>query len=49
MIQLCYNYGCKKIQQPSDGDIVNLVLAAATGEAAELSDPDEYKVVLHAQ
>ena len=46
VIQLNYAYGCKPIKQAADGGLASLVLAAADGAAAELTDPDEYKVLL---
>ena len=47
VLQLTYNYNCKPIEQAADGGLGVLVLAAADGaDAAELSDPDAYKVVL---
>ena len=49
VLQLTYNYNCAPIQQ-ADGGLGSLVLAAADGAAAaELRDPEGYKVVLHAQ
>ena len=48
VIQLEYAYGCKPIRQAPDGGFASLVLAAADGAAAELTDPDEYRVLLTA-
>ena len=46
VIQIYYKYSCKKIKQPADGSLASLVLAAADGESAELTDPDGYTVLL---
>ena len=46
VIQIYYKYSCKKIKQPEDGSLASLVLAAADGESAELTDPDGYTVLL---
>ena len=47
VLQLTYNYNCAPIRQ-AEGGLSTIVLAAADdADAAELSDPDAYKVVLH--
>ena len=49
VIQLCYAYGCKPIQQAADGGLASFCFAASDGAAAELTDPDDYKVLLLGQ
>ena len=41
VLQLEYAYGCKPIKQKP---LATLVIAAADGEHAELTDPDDYSV-----
>lgn len=48
VVQLEYAYGTKPIKQAASGGLESLVIAAADGEQAELTDPDEYKVLLTA-
>lgn len=47
VIQLVYSYGCKPIRPDSDHGLSSICLSTAEGAAAEeLTDPDEYRVVL---
>ena len=46
VLQLEYAYGCKPIKQKADA--ASLVIAAADGEHAELTDPDDYSVLFTA-